>query len=163
MHLIHFRQTIELRTTKDEVKCKAFPTSLGSLGLQWFNKLPTGSIRNLVDLERAFNTRFITSNKTTKEPESLSQMRKLLTETLRQYSKRYWKLFNEILGIDEYWAAHSFKNGLESSSKILDEQAIHPPHGMGELMRIVERFCTLEDSTRTEWPRGFPTQLLPSP
>ncbi|KAI8550500.1 hypothetical protein RHMOL_Rhmol06G0111800 [Rhododendron molle] len=89
-HLIHFRQTIELCTRKDEVKCKAFPSSLGSLGLQWFNKLPVGSIRNLVDLEHTFNTHFITSNETANEPKSLFQMRKLPSETLKQYIKRYW-------------------------------------------------------------------------
>ncbi|XP_058192082.1 uncharacterized protein LOC131309471 [Rhododendron vialii] len=72
-------------------------------------------------------------------------MRKLPSETLRQYAERYWQLFNEIPGIDEYWAARTFKNGLEINSKILDELAIRPPHGMGELMRIVERFCALEE------------------
>ncbi|XP_058202877.1 uncharacterized protein LOC131317336 [Rhododendron vialii] len=72
-------------------------------------------------------------------------MQKLPSETLRQYAERYWQLFNEIFGIDEYWAARTFKNGLEINSKILDELAIRPPHGMGELMRIMERFCALEE------------------
>ncbi|XP_058211600.1 uncharacterized protein LOC131323774 [Rhododendron vialii] len=80
-----------------------------------------------------------------KEPVSLSQMQKLPSETLRQYAERYWQLFNEIPGIDEYWAIRTFKNGLEINSKILDQLAIRPPHGMGELMRIVERFCALEE------------------
>ncbi|XP_058189636.1 uncharacterized protein LOC131307239 [Rhododendron vialii] len=120
-HLIHFRQTIELCTTKDKIKCKAFPSSLDSLGLQWLYKLPAGSIRNLANFECAFNTRFITSNRTAKEPESLSQMRKLPSETLRQYTELYWQLFNKIPGIDEYWAVRTFKNGLEINSKILDE------------------------------------------
>ncbi|XP_058202930.1 uncharacterized protein LOC131317392 [Rhododendron vialii] len=71
-------------------------------------------------------------------------MRKLPSETLRQYAERYWQLFNKIPGIDEYWAARTFKNGLEICSKILDELAIRPPHDMGELMHIVERFCALE-------------------
>ncbi|KAI8529998.1 hypothetical protein RHMOL_Rhmol11G0019900 [Rhododendron molle] len=155
-HLIHFRQTIELCTQKDKVKCKAFPSSLGSLGLQWFNKLPAGSIRNLADLERAFNTHFITSNKTAKEPESLSQMRKLPSETLRQYAEHYWQLFNEILDIDEYCAARTFKKGLETGSKILDELAICPPHGMGELMHVVECFCALKEFYADRAAQGMP-------
>ncbi|XP_058211656.1 uncharacterized protein LOC131323834 [Rhododendron vialii] len=53
-------------------------------------------------------------------------MRMLPSETLRQYFECYWQLFNEIPGIDEYWAGRSFKNGLESGSKILDELAIPP-------------------------------------
>ncbi|XP_058217397.1 uncharacterized protein LOC131328472 [Rhododendron vialii] len=131
-HLIHFRQTIEQCTTKDKIKCKAFPSSLGSFGLQWFNKLLAGSIWNLVDLERAFNTHFTTSNKIAKEPESLSQMRKLPSETLRH--------------------------------KILDELAIRSPHGMGELMRIVEQFCALEEFYADRAAQGIPnpTTLLPT-
>lgn len=106
------------------IMCKALPSSLGSLGLQWFNKLPAGSIRSFAELKRAFNTRFITSNYQAKEPDALSQMRKCPNETLREYADRYWQLFDEIPGVDEYWATRSFKNGLESDSKILDELAI---------------------------------------
>ncbi|KAI8572314.1 hypothetical protein RHMOL_Rhmol01G0188100 [Rhododendron molle] len=69
-------------------------------------------------------------------------MRKLPSETLRQYSEYYCQLFNEIPRIDEYWAARSFKNG---GNKILDELEIGPLHCMGELMTIVERFCALEE------------------
>ncbi|KAI8524700.1 hypothetical protein RHMOL_Rhmol13G0168800 [Rhododendron molle] len=125
--------------------------------------MPAGSIRNLVDLERAFNARFITSNKTTKELESLSQMRKLPNETLRQYSARYRQLFKEIPMIDESWAARSFKNGLESVSKILDELTMHPPHGMGEQMRIVERFCALEELYANRAAQGIPNPTSPLP
>ncbi|XP_058189244.1 uncharacterized protein LOC131306832 [Rhododendron vialii] len=91
-------------------------------------------------------------------------MRKLPNETLRHYAERYWQLFNEIPGIDEYWAARTFKNGLESGSKILDELAIRPPHGMGELMRVVEQFCALEEFYADRAAQGIPssTTCLPT-
>ncbi|KAI8560031.1 hypothetical protein RHMOL_Rhmol04G0223300 [Rhododendron molle] len=79
--------------------CKAFLSSLGNLGLLWFNKLRAGSIRSYAKLKRAFNTRFIMSKKQAKEPDALD---------------RYWQMFNEIPGVDQYWVAHLFKNGLES-------------------------------------------------
>ncbi|XP_058215688.1 uncharacterized protein LOC131326819 [Rhododendron vialii] len=72
-------------------------------------------------------------------------MRKRPGETLRKYAERYWQLFNEIPGVDQYWAARNFKNGLETGSKILDELAIRAPHGMNELMRTVEQFCSYEE------------------
>ncbi|XP_058181264.1 uncharacterized protein LOC131299701 [Rhododendron vialii] len=84
-------------------------------------------------------------------------MRKLPNKTLRQYAELYWQLFNEIPGIDEYWAARTFKNGLETGSKILDELAIRPPHGMGELMRVVERFCALEEFYVDRAAPGIPS------
>lgn len=92
--------------------CKAFPSSLGNLGLLWFSKLQAGSIRSYAKLERAFNTRFIMSKKQAKELDALSQMRKRPSEMLRQYADRYWKMFNEIPRVDQYWAACLFKNGL---------------------------------------------------
>ncbi|XP_058180075.1 uncharacterized protein LOC131298613 [Rhododendron vialii] len=84
-------------------------------------------------------------------------MRKLKNETLRQYAERYWQLFNEISGIDEYWATRTFKNGLETGSKILDELAIRPPPRMGELMRVVERFCALEEFYADRAAQGIPS------
>lgn len=103
-HLIQFSHTIVLWTRSDAIiiMCKALPSSLGSLGLQWFNKLPAGSIRTFAELKRAFNTRFITSNYQAKEPDALSQMRKCPNKTLREYADRYWQLFNEIPGVDKY-------------------------------------------------------------
>lgn len=124
--------------------CKAFPSSLGRLSLLWFNQLEAESIHSFKELERAFNYRFITSNKQANEEDALAQMKKRPGETLRKYAEHYWQLFNEILGVDQYWVARNFKNGLKTGSKILDELTIRAPHGMNELMRMVEQFCFYE-------------------
>ncbi|XP_058208275.1 uncharacterized protein LOC131321296 [Rhododendron vialii] len=141
--------------------CKAFPSSLGRLGLLWFNQLEAGSIHSFKELERAFNYRFITSNKQAKEEDALAQMRKRPGETLRKYAERYWQLFNEIPGVDQNWAARNFKNGLETGSKILDELAIRAPHGMNELMRTVEQFCSYEEFLAERELQGGQNSIVP--
>lgn len=102
-------------------------------------------------------TRFITSNKQIKEPEALQQMKKYPTETLRQYSDRYWQLFNEIPGVDPDWAANMFKNGLETGSALLLELAIRPPDDMDVLMETIEKFCLLEELYAEREKQGIPT------
>lgn len=137
--------------------CKAFSSSLWDLGLVWFNCLEAGSITNFQELERQFMTRFVTSNKQIKEPEALQQMKKYPTETLCQYSDRYWQLFNEIPGVDPNWAADMFKNGLETGSALLLELAIRPPDDMDALMAMIEKFCLLEELYAEREKQGIPT------
>ena len=50
-HLIYYLQIMSLYTSSDAVLCKVFPTSLGTQGSLWFNKLSPRSIRNFKDLE----------------------------------------------------------------------------------------------------------------
>ncbi|XP_058185914.1 uncharacterized protein LOC131303139 [Rhododendron vialii] len=88
-------------------------------------------------------------------------MRKRPGETLRKYAERYWQLFNKIPGVDQYWAARNFKNGLETGSKILDELAIRAPHGMNELMRTVEQFCSYEEFLAERELQGGQNSIVP--
>ena len=65
-HLIHYRQIMSLYSSSDAVLCKVFPTSLGTQGSLWFNKLSPRSIRSFRDLVRAFLAQFVTRNKAKK-------------------------------------------------------------------------------------------------
>ena len=73
---------MSLYSSSDAVLYKVFPTSLGTQGSLWFNKLSLWSIRSFRDLERAFLARFVTSNKAKKEVDSLIGLRKRPEETL---------------------------------------------------------------------------------
>ncbi|XP_058220674.1 uncharacterized protein LOC131330925 [Rhododendron vialii] len=55
----------------------------------------------------------------------------------------------------------NFKNGLEIGSKILDELAIWAPHGMNELMRTVEQFCSYEEFLAKRELQGGQTPTIP--
>lgn len=44
MHVSHFRQVMAGHRRNDALMCLIFPSSLGELGLKWFERLPEGSI-----------------------------------------------------------------------------------------------------------------------
>ncbi|GFS32725.1 hypothetical protein Acr_00g0024210 [Actinidia rufa] len=50
-HVSHLRQLMALWNHMDALMCRQFPSSLGDLGLKWFDKLPAGSIENFHQLK----------------------------------------------------------------------------------------------------------------
>lgn len=49
-HLSHFRQVMAVYRRNEALMCILFPSSLGDLGLTWFEKLPEGSIASWAQL-----------------------------------------------------------------------------------------------------------------
>ncbi|KAG5540584.1 hypothetical protein RHGRI_020713 [Rhododendron griersonianum] len=54
---------MSLHHADDPLMCKMFPSSLGILGLLWFNKLPSKSVPDYKALSALFLQRFVTSQK----------------------------------------------------------------------------------------------------
>ncbi|KAI8568466.1 hypothetical protein RHMOL_Rhmol02G0201900 [Rhododendron molle] len=83
--------------------------------------------------------RFVTSNKHEKEIDSLLALQKRSDETLCQYAKCYWELFNEVEGCDGVISARGFKLDLTSQDKqVYDDLAHHKPNSMKDLMTRIE-------------------------
>ena len=95
-HLSHFRQVMAVYRRNEALMCILFPSSLGDLGLTWFEKLPEGSIASWAQLAEAFITRFRTNTKTPVEIDQLLSIDMGDKETLRSYNSRYWETFNQI-------------------------------------------------------------------
>ena len=47
-HISHFRKMMVHLNYLDAFMCRLFPSSLGALGLKWFDKLPLGTIRSFL-------------------------------------------------------------------------------------------------------------------
>ena len=92
--------------------CKIFPSNLGPMAMRWFNRLKANSIDSFKKLTQAFNARFITCSKVPQPLGSLLSMSMRDGETLKAYSDRYWKMFNEIDGDYDNVAMSTFKAGL---------------------------------------------------
>ncbi|GFZ15658.1 hypothetical protein Acr_25g0000670 [Actinidia rufa] len=113
-HVSHVRQMMALWNHMDALMCKVFPSSLGDLGLKWFDKLPPGSIENFYQLTESFVAQFVINTKAPKAVSSLLTLKKGRNESIRNYSKRYWETYNEIEECSEEMAVASYKLGLES-------------------------------------------------
>lgn len=70
-HLIHYQQMMSLHNSDGPLMCKMFPSSLGTRGLLWFNKLPSKSISSYKALSALFLQRFVTSQKQEKDIDAL--------------------------------------------------------------------------------------------
>ena len=76
--------------------CRVFPSSLGDLGLKWFDKLSAGSIENFHQMNESFILRFVINTKAPKDISSLLTLKKDKNESIKNYSKRYWETYNKI-------------------------------------------------------------------
>ena len=73
----------------DALMCWVFPSSLGNLGLTWFDKLPARSIESFHQLIEFFVARFVVNTKAPKGVGSLLTLRKGKNESIQNYNKRY--------------------------------------------------------------------------
>lgn len=92
----------------DVVMCRMVPVSLGDTALRWFIRLPPGRIDNFRELTKQFTTRFITSSRVVKGLEALTNLKKRMDETLREYSSRYWETYQETEDCDMRFALNTF-------------------------------------------------------
>ena len=73
----------------DALMCRVFASSLGDLELKWFKKIPSGSIRDFLQLSESFIALFIINTKAPKGVSALLLIRKEKNGTLKNYIKRY--------------------------------------------------------------------------
>ncbi|XP_057463799.1 uncharacterized protein LOC130753627 [Actinidia eriantha] len=147
-HVSHVRQMMALWNHMDALMCRVFPSSLGDLGLKWFDRLPPGSIENFYQLTESFIARFVINTKAPKAVGSLLTLRKGKNESIKNYSKRYWKTYNEIEECSEEMAVASYKLGLAPGDRLWENLMLDPPSGLRDLMSRVEMFAYLEDDVR---------------
>ena len=111
-YVSHYIQMMSLHTHNDALMCKVFPSSLEPTALRWFNGLRKGSIHRFADLIQEFGIRFMTCSWVLQLVDTLLSMKMRATETLCNYTSRYWKLYNEIDRGNEKIATSTFRLGL---------------------------------------------------
>ena len=86
-YVSHVRQMMAFWNHMNALMCRVFLSSLGDLGLKWFDKLPARSIENFHQLTESFVAQFIINMKAPKGIGSLLMLRKGKNESIRSYSK----------------------------------------------------------------------------
>ena len=133
---------------RDALMCRIFPSSLHDVAHKWFKRLPHRSIKNFKSLAELFTARFITNSSHPKRMDALLTMKKMPQETLREYAKRYWELFNEIEDCLEGVAVASFEIGLPSSSLLYESLTKKEATTIDDLMARIKKYAKVEDVTR---------------
>ncbi|GFS33863.1 hypothetical protein Acr_00g0030950 [Actinidia rufa] len=132
----------------DALMYRVFPSSLGDLGLKWFDRLPPGLIESFYQLTESFVAQFVINTKAPKAVGSLLALKKGRNKLIRNYSKRYWETYNEIEGCSDEMAVASYKLGLSPGDRLWENMTLDPPTGLRDLMSLVEMFARLEDDVR---------------
>ena len=125
-HISYVRHMMALWNHMDALMCRVFPSSLGDLRLKWVDKLPADSIENFHHLTKLFVALFIINTKAPKCVESLLTLRKGKNESIRNYSKRYWKTYNEIEECSKKLAMASYKLRLTPKEKLWENLMLDP-------------------------------------
>ncbi|XP_028080453.1 uncharacterized protein LOC114282024 [Camellia sinensis] len=145
MHLSHFRQVMAIYRRDKALMCILFPSSLGDLGLTWFERLPKGSIASWAQLVVAFVTRFKKNTETLVEinqPLSIDMGEK---ETQKSYNNWHWETFNQIGDFPTNLAITQYKRGLLAGNKLRDSMTMMPPFRMEALMERVHQHIRVDE------------------
>ena len=144
-HISHFKQSMALHLNNDALMCRMFPSSLGPVSLRWFNRLEHSLIHSWDEMAEAFILWFITNNQKLKELDSFLSMSMKNSESLKNYSSRYWEVYNEVDGCTEEIAIKTFKLGLDSDFELRQNLTRRPNKSMRDIMSWIEQFVWMED------------------
>ena len=88
-HMLHFNQTMILNAGNDCLMCKVFLASLKGPALDWFHKLPRGSINSFGELWAAFISQYLCSIRHKGNTSSLQTILKREDESIRDFTRRF--------------------------------------------------------------------------
>lgn len=117
-HVRAYDQAMTLWENNEALLCRCFASSRGKTTLKWYYQLLPGSIDSYRNLTEQCCTRFIASSQPPKGLAEVMALRQKHRESLRDYSKRYWDLYNEIEGDWPQVAIASFWHGLIPNSPL---------------------------------------------
>ena len=137
-HVSQFNQRTAIYSKDEVLMCKAFPSSLGSMAMRWFDGLKPNSIDSFKQLTQAFGSRFITSSRVPRSLDSLLSLSMQEGETLKANSDRYWKIYNEIEGNYDDVAISTFKSSLPTEHGLRKSLIRKPVTNLRQLMDQID-------------------------
>ena len=124
--------------------CKVFLSSLGPVAMRWFDGLRAGSRGSFKELTQAFGSHFITCSKVPRPLNSLLSLSMQEGETLKTYSNKYGKMYNEIDGDFDDAAINAFKVGLSTEHGLRKSLTGKPITNVRQLMDWIDKYKRVE-------------------
>ncbi|XP_065629264.1 uncharacterized protein LOC136067401 [Quercus suber] len=133
--------------SKDEIlMCKIFPSNLGPVVMRWFDGLRVDSINSFKELTQTFGSRFVTYRRVTQPLASLLSLNMQEDETLKTYSDRYWKMFNEMEGDFDEVALNTSKLDLPTDHGLRKSLIEKPVTSVRQLMDRIDKYKRVEEN-----------------
>ncbi|XP_026459970.1 uncharacterized protein LOC113360714 [Papaver somniferum] len=149
-HLKQYTLSLMQWGQNDAVLCRYFPASFAGEALSWFDGLPERSISSFKDLQKIFLTTYITNNMLRPGIETLFNLRRRPTESLRGLVTRWRTVCNELAGrVDEKNFILAFVNALIPTDLLYTQIfIIRNSLTMNELREYQEEYIALEEKQR---------------
>ncbi|XP_050263904.1 uncharacterized protein LOC126708131 [Quercus robur] len=144
-HVSHINQRMAMHSKNETLMCKVFLSNLGPVAIRWFDSLRESSIDSFKELTRTFGSRFITCNWVPRPLDSLLSMAMRKGETLKMYSDRYCKIFNEIDGDFDDVVIRTFKVGLPTEHDLRKSLTKKPVRSMRQFMDRIDEYKRVEE------------------
>ncbi|XP_023911343.1 uncharacterized protein LOC112022957 [Quercus suber] len=144
-HVRQFNQRIAVHSKNEALMCKVFPSSLGPVAMRWFNGLKTNSIDSYRQLTQAFGSHFVTNSRAPRPLSALLSLSMHDGETLKAYSDRYWKMYNDMDGDFDDVALSTFKNSLLAEHGLMKSLIGKPTTNVRQLMDRIDKYKRLEE------------------
>ena len=144
-HVSQLNQRIVIRFKNETLMCKVFLSSLGPVGIRWFNGLKRNSIDSYKQLIQAFSSRFITNTKVPRPLNSLLSLSMHEGEILKAYSDRYWEMYNEMDGNFDGVAISTFKSSLPTEHNLRKSLTSKPVASVRQLMDRIDKYKKMEE------------------
>ena len=112
------------------------------MAMRWFDGLEEGSINSFKELTKAFGARFVACSGVPRPLNSLMSTIMREGETLKTYSDRYWKMFNEIDENFDDVAIRTFKVGLPAEHDLRKSLTRKPVGSV--LMHCIDKYKLVE-------------------
>ena len=125
--------------------CRVFPSSLGPVAMRWFDGLRTNSVSSFKKLTQAFYSGFISCSRVPQPMDSLLSMSMREEESVKAYSDRYWKMFNEIYGDFDDVAIKTFKVSLPFEQGLRKSLTGKPVTSLRQLMDRIDKYKRIEN------------------
>ncbi|XP_030923298.1 uncharacterized protein LOC115950198 [Quercus lobata] len=144
-HVSQFNQRMVIHSQNETLMCKLFPSSLGLVVMRWFNSLKTDSIDSYKQLTQAFGSRFIMNRRVTLPLSSLLSLSIREGETLKAYSDRYWKMYNEMDSNYDVVAISTFKSSLLTEHCLRKSLTGKLVTSVRQLMNRIDKYKKVEE------------------
>ena len=125
--------------------CKVFPSSLGPVAMRWFKGLKANSVDSYRQLTQAFGSRFVTNSRAPRPLSALLSLSMCDGETLKAYSDKYWKMYNEMDTNFDDVAINTFKNSLPAEHDLRKSLTGKPATSMRQLMNQIDKYKRVEE------------------
>ncbi|XP_030494952.2 uncharacterized protein LOC115710738 [Cannabis sativa] len=100
-HVSRFNRVMTVIRVSNDTKCLCFPLTLSGSAEEWFKKLEPGSVNCWNKLQVSFRRQFVATTKVILEVSALTNIKKLPTETLKNFIKRFKEEASKTKKVDD--------------------------------------------------------------